>query len=98
MAQFLDVDLDSDEDFEETVQQSKFLQDFHFGLEKCNTMAKIQFVFVTLPQVYPSQSSPSTDFTTPALLIISDQGNALHEAAQPLTRTACVTRPNWLGA
>ena len=28
----------------------------------------------------------------------SDQGNALHEAAQPLTRTACVTCPNWLGA
>ena len=25
----------------------------------------------------------------------SDQGNALHEAAQPLTRTACVTRPTF---
>ena len=46
MAQFLDFDMDSDEDFEEFVQQGKFSQDFHFGLEKCNTMAKIQFVFV----------------------------------------------------
>ena len=32
------------------------------------------------------------------LYYTSDQGNALHEAAQPLTRTACVIRPNWLGA
>ena len=46
MAQFLDVDLDSDEDFEETVQQSKFLQDFHFGLEKCKIIATIQFLIV----------------------------------------------------
>ena len=48
--------------------------------------------------MYPSQSSPGTNFSTPAFFITSDQGNALHEAAQPLTRTACVTRPNWLGA
>ena len=46
MAQFLDFDMDSDEDFEESVQQGKFSQDFHFGLEKCNTIANIPSIFV----------------------------------------------------
>ena len=52
------------------------------------------------PLASHSPSVPVPEFTWLKLhhcslvYYISDQGNALHEAAQPLTRTACVTRTN----